>query len=437
MRRPSLAFLGASGPIVLAFALAAGCSGESSASSPASSVVSSSLTRDTAPNAPAADQAQLATDNTAFAFDLYRAISGAGADANLFYSPYSISIALAMTYAGAVGSTATQMASALHFDLPPARLNPAFDAIDLALASRAAGNQGADGQPFRLNVADSLWGDRSTSFAAPFLDTLAVDYGSAVHVADFAGSPDPSRLEINQWVSDETAGIIPSLLPEGSITPDTRVVLVNAIDFDAAWAMPFDPSATASAPFTRLDGSIVQVPEMSNVTSMNYAETATYQAVELPYSGNQTSMIVVLPAAGQFSNVELAMNAGLYSQVAAGLASQGVQLSLPRFTIDGATLSLKSALTSLGMSDAFTDQADFSAMVVSDPVFLSDVVHQAFVAVTESGTVAAAATGVIARDTAAFLAPKIVDVNRPFFFFIRDIPTGTLLFVGRATDPSQ
>ncbi len=424
------------GPLALALAFAAGCSASSGAPG-AASTVSSSLTRNTTPNAPMADQVQLAADNTAFAFDLYHAVSGDAPSQNLFYSPYSISIALAMTYAGAAGETATQMAKTLHFDnLGAAKVHPAFDAIDLALASRAGGNAGADAHPFRLNVSDSLWGDRAISFAKPFLDTLAVDYGSEVHVVDFTGAPDPARLAINQWVSDQTETKIPNLLPSGAITSSTRAVLVNAVYFDAGWYMPFDPTLTANATFTRLDGSTAQVPEMNDQRSLNYAEGTNYQAVEIPYSGSLTSMVVILPAAGQFASVESGLSGTFFSQVTSSFENDEVNIALPKFTIHGATISLRDSLSRLGMPDAFTESADFSAMIENDPIWLSDVLHQAFVSVTESGTVAAAATGAIARDASVAASPKNMNVNRPFFFFIRDIPTGTVLFVGRATDPT-
>src|SRR5580658_1706661 len=178
--------------LLVPLVVAAACGGSSSHAGAGFGVVQSSLSRDTSPLAPTADEGTLATDNTKFAFDFFQKLAGGNDTSNLFFSPYSVSIALAMTYAGAQNGTAQQMATALDFELPPATLHPAFDALDLALASRARGQSGADGQPFKLNVVDSIWGDKSIAFEQPFLDTLAVDYGAAVRTVDFMNAPDVS-----------------------------------------------------------------------------------------------------------------------------------------------------------------------------------------------------------------------------------------------------
>ena len=428
----------------LAFAplAVAACSGSSAAPSggPATpgdttEAARSNLARDTAPSVPPADADALALGNTAFAFDLYRSVTGQDATTNFFYSPYSVSIALAMTYAGAGGATATQLASALHFTLPPERLHPAFNALDLALASRAAGA----GKGFHLDVADSLWAERTLSFGKPFLDTLGVNYGAGVFLTDFLGAPEGARADINGWVSDHTSAKIPELLPEHSLTSDTRFVLVNAIYFDAAWATPFDERMTQPAAFHRLDGSAAQPATMSNYyESAPWASGDGWQAVELGYDGDQTSMLVIVPDAGKFAAVESALDATFYAGVTAALAPKSVALALPKFTIPGATFSLRQQLLALGAADAFdAEKADFFAMIDQQqgPTWIGDVLHQAFVRVDEKGTEAAAATAVIGVGTSAAVDVKDVTVDRPFFFAIRDVPTGTVLFLGRVTDP--
>jgi len=400
-------------------------------------VVQSGLARDTSPAVAPADAAQLAKDNAQFAVDLY---SGVATDqaSNVFYSPYSVSIALAMTYAGANGDTASQMAQALRFSLPPAQLHAAFDAVDLALASRAHGQPGMDGAGFKLNVVDSIWGDRTLPVNSPFLDTLAVDYGAGLRTLDFLGSPEPARATINRWVSGETNQKIVDLLPAGSITSDTRMVLVNAIYFNAAWSSTFDTHSTHAEAFTRLDGTTSTSTAIEQERGYAYANGAGWQAVELPYSGDQTSMVVVLPDAGKFASVESSLSGDFVMSVFGGL-HQGadVDVTLPKFTIHGGTISLKGQLQKLGMVDAFDGaKADFSAMS-TEHLWVGDVLHQAFVNVDESGTEAAAATAVTMLGSAAPTDVVHFDANRPFLFFIRDIPTNTVLFVGRVLDPSQ
>jgi serpin B len=389
--------------------------------------IGSSQSRDTSPST--ADVPQLATDEADFTFAFYRAQVGGDETSNVFFSPYSISVALAMAYAGAGTDTASQMASAMHFSLPPAELHAAFDAVDLALTSR---------QGIRLAVANSIWGQRTLGFAGPFLDTLAIDYGSEVRGVDFIDDSVQAENAINGWVADQTEGKIQNLFQPGALNGSTRVVLVNAVYFDATWQTQFDPSQTSASSFTKLDGSVESVPLM-NITNvaLKTAQTETYTAVEVPYSQGQTTMLVVMPTQGQFAQLEAGLSGDFLASVVGGLASEAdVQLSLPKFTIQGASVSLKNALSSLGMVNAFDPtSADFNAMVPNGGIFIEDVIHQAYVRVDENGTQAAAATGVD-EGALAVEEPLVVDVNRPFFFFIRDVPTGAVLFAGRVVDPA-
>jgi len=401
--------------------------------------VTSSVQRDTAPVVAAGDQATLVSGNTGFALALYPGLATATPSKNLFYSPYSVSLALAMTYAGATGATATQMATALGFTLPAARLNPAFDQLDLALQAKPTGAVGADGQPFAINLADSLWGGQQVTFQPAFVDTLAKYYGSGLRTVDFVGEPAAAEAAINTWVAGATADKIDPLLGPGAITADTRFVLVNAVYFNAGWQTPFEAVATQPGTFTRADGSAVQASMMlSDEAVTTYAKGSNWQAVELPYSGGTTSMVVVLPDAGAYSAVEQGLSGAFYASVTAALARTGiVELTMPKFTIHGSTISLVPALTALGMTDAFSPSvADFTAMIPAGGTYISDVLHQAFVDVDETGTEAAAATGVIGVGSAAPVPTVTVKADHPFFFFIRDIASNTVLFVGREGDPT-
>jgi serpin B len=333
-----------------------------------------------------------------------------------------------MTYAGSNGSTASQIASAMHFTLPADRLHTAFDAVDLQLESRSG---------IKLNIANSIWAQRSLTFGKPFLDTLAVDYGSEVRGVDFIGASTQATAAIDGWVQDQTAGKIQNLFPPGSLDTTTRVVLVNAIYFDANWKTTFDSSKTAAATFTKLDGTTVSASMMNNdKLNAPVAVAPTYTAIDLPYAGGQTSMLVIVPTGQQFASVDAALGGDFLDSIVASLQPQDVALSLPKFTLKGASVSLKAALQTMGMIDAFDPQkADLSAMVTSDKLHVDDVVHQAFVRVDENGTEAAAATGVQSGIN-AIEEPLAINANRPFFFVLRDIPTKTVLFVGRVMDPT-
>ncbi len=423
-----------------AFALLLGlgavaCSGSSSSGQePGGSVAQSGLARNTAPNVAPADAATLVAGNTHFAADLYREAGKDHAHDNFFFSPYSVSAALSMTYAGAANDTAKQMASAAHFDLAQDKLFPAFDKLDLDLNSRAV--KTADGrQGLELHVVNSVWGEESFHFAQPYLDTLAVNYGAGVRLTDFAHAPEDARSRINGWVSDETSQKIVDLLPGGSITTDTRFVLVNAVYFKASWSSPFDATFTKPQAFKKLDGSSAQVPTMSQVSYYSYGASEDFETLELPYAGEQTAMDIILPSEGAFDKVSGALSADMLSTALDNLKPTEAHVALPKFSIAGGTISLKDSMKSLGMTDAFDgSKADFSG-VSQEHVWIGDVLHQAFVTVDEVGTEAAAATAVEMVGGAAPQTPKEFVVNRPFLVVIRDVTTKSVLFAGRVTDP--
>lgn len=393
-------------------------------------VVTSDKQRITDPNVSASDLQELSDGNTAFALDMYQRLrTRAG---NLFYSPYSMSSALAMTYAGARGETEQQMAGALRFTLPQGRLHPAFNGLDQALASRGHAAEGQDGEGFRLNVANAIWGQIAYPFEAPFLDVLGESYGAGLHVVDFVSASEQARDIINGWVAKRTEDRIKEILPQGVITSDTRLVLTNAIYFNAAWEVPFKEASTGPGDFTRQDGSIVSVPMMKGWFDMRYGEGDGYAALEMPYDGHELSMVLVLPS--DLDSFEASLDSALLSGVIGSLGARGVDVRLPRFKFES-SLDLKEPLSDLGMSIAFSGAADFSGISGKGGLSISDVLHKAFVSVNEAGTEAAAATAVIVGETSA-PEPASIQFDRPFLFLIRDIQTGAILFFGRVSDPS-
>jgi serpin B len=397
--------------------------------------VASEKERVTSPDVPGADLSELVKGNSAFAFDLYRFLVEQQEDDNLFYSPYSISLALAMTYAGARGETQEQMADALHFVLPLDDLHPAFNALDQELAQRGEGAEGKGEEGFQLNIANAIWGQKDYTFVEAFLDILAMNYGAGLRVLDFAGAPDESRVTINEWISEQTEGKIENLIPQGLIGPLTRLVLTNAIYFNAAWANPFEEEATRDGPFALLDGSEVTVPMMRQTESFGYTEGDDYQAVELPYDGREMSMVILLPDRDSFEAFEDSLDVEQVQAIVENLEYGQVTLTMPRFEFDSG-FSLKDALMELGMPAAFSAEADFSGMTGDRALSIADVIHKAFVSVDEEGTEAAAATAVVMVESAMPAQPVEVTIDHPFIFLIRDIETGAVLFVGRVVDPS-
>jgi serpin B len=383
--------------------------------------------RETSPEVPASILSKLSAGNNAFAFDLYQAVREA--DGNLFFSPYSISAALAMTYAGARSNTERQMAETLHYTLQQEQLHPVFNALDLSLSG---GSRDAEG--FELSITNSLWGQAGYSFLPGFLDTLAGNYGAGLRLVDFvsARQREQARLAINDWVGEQTKGKVEELLVEGILTKLTRLVLANAIYFKAEWKMPF-LNGTKDAPFTLLNGEEVTVPMMSRRATTSFSEGEAYQAVELLYKGDRVRMLVLLPVPGQFESFEGALDAQRLDSIVAALSRGDINLFLPKYEYM-VNLSLAKTLADMGMPDAFdAAKADFSGMNGNRELLITQVEHKAFVAVNERGTEAAAATAVIVERESV---PMDVNVNRPFIFVIRDVETGTILLVGRVLDPS-
>ena len=390
----------------------------------------------------AVDLDELARGNNAFAFDLYHALSGG--EGNLFYSPFSISQALAMTSAGARSETLRQMEATLHHRFPQSELHTAFNALDRTLASRGKepggtlNDAGEAGQYFRLNIANAIWGQHGYHFLPDFLDVLAEHYGAGMMAVDFAGAPDEARVRINDWVAEETAGKVEALLPPGTIERSTRLVLTNAIYFNASWLWQFNPRDTEARPFHLDGGGTVSVPMMTETTKdfYGYARGDGYQVVDVPYSWGETSMMILLPDEGKLGEFEDSLDSETLDQIIAGVEIDYVTLTMPLFEFES-VFSLGDTLAGMGMLDAFDDRsADFSGMTGSRELWISRVVHKAFVSVDEEGTEASAATVVAVPDSDPGKEPIAVTVDRPFIFLIRDTGTDTVLFLGRVSNPN-
>ncbi len=399
-------------------------------------IAQSAIERDHAPAVDTVALAELTRGNSAFAFDLYHAIGTA--PGNLFYSPYSVSLAFAMLYAGSANGTARQMANTLHFTLPQETLHPALNALDLELSARGRGRQGADGKGFRLNIVNAVWGQRGYSFLPAYLDILAANYGAGLRLLDFGQMPDEATTQmINDWVSGETEGRIQDLIPAGAITPFTRLVLTNAIYFNAAWALAFPPEQTTSAAFYLKDGTPVTVSMMRKVSELRYAKRPGYQAIELPYDGNELSMLVLLPDAGHFDAFEAGLSGAFLDDLLPLLGHTNIDLTMPKFSYSQ-SFNLSQTLMDLGMPDAFSHlAADFSGIDGTRELAIDFVFHQAFVKVNEAGTEAAAATAIGVGITSIPPPPIEVRIDRPFIFLIRDHASGAILFIGRVLQPGE
>ena len=396
-------------------------------------VAHSDVERVVSPRVDIADLKELVEGNTALALDLYQTLSGE--EGNLIFSPYSISLALAMTYAGARGETEQQMADTLHFTLSQSRLHPAFNMVDLELASRGEDVNEQLGEAFRLNIANSIWGQRGYDFLPEFLDVLALNYGAGLRLVDYMEAPEEARQIINQWVSDQTEKRIKDLIPQGAIDPLTRLVLANAIYFNAGWFYPFEEGQTRDGDFNLLGGGQVRVPMMSQSKKLGYAEGEGYQAVGLPYVGGEIAMVILLPSFDYFKTFEDSLSSEFLSDILQSLEMREVELMMPKYEYES-SFQLGDKLIEMGMPNAFGD-ADFSGMTGTRELFISQVVHKAFISVDEEGTEAAAATAVIMPSSAAPSPAVEVTIDRPFIYMIRDLQTNTILFIGRVLNPAQ
>jgi serpin B len=399
------------------------------------------------PATPVAGVPDLVAGNTAFALDLYAAVRRSDAlvppAGNLLFSPYSLSQALAMTYAGADGETAAQMADVLTFTLPQPALHAALSALngDLVARGNAQEDSGTGEAARSLRIANALWGEQTYPFNREYMALLARYYGAGLHEADFINASEETRQEINAWVAEQTEDRIRDIVPKGAINSGTRLVLANGIYFYGGWETAFEPDATRDGDFFLREGATAIVPFMVQEVELPYARGDGFQVVELPYAESGFALTVILPDAGSFDAVEAGLDVQMLTMAIGHLDPTEVWVYLPKFEFEFGTISLKQTLQAMGMTDAFDERADFTGMqeegTPPEPLGIGDVLHKAFISVDEHGTEAAAATVVLMSPVAAPPSEEPIEVriDRPFIFAIRDMRTGTVLFLGRVMDP--
>jgi serpin B len=406
--------------------LAAGCGSAGEAGPVTQHLVRADVPRANA-SVSSADAAALRDGNAQFAGRLLATV--AFAQPNVALSPASISEALSMAFAGARGTTASEMASALDFRLAPGRLGAAWGAADRSLAD-------VNGPDATLDVANALYGQAGERFRQAFLRVLARDYGAGLRTADFERAAEAARAEINAWVSGQTAGKIPELLGPGGVDPSTRLMLVNAVYLKARWLVPFTKQSTFPEVF-HAPGGTVKVATMHRTGTFGYRQGAGYQALELPYRGGRLAFDILLPSPGGLRSLLARLAGEGPLSLLADLRQQRVQLALPKFRVD-TRFELSAALEALGMRLAFEPgDADLSG-IAGKPgeLYVKSVVHEAYLSVDEAGTEAAAATGVGISAAALPAQPPIAFiVDRPFAFVLRDVKTGAVLFTGVVSHP--
>jgi len=359
--------------------------------------------------------------------DLYALLSQESG--NVFVSPFSISSALAMTYIGAVGNTAQQMRQVLHFDLADQELHSGF--------SRLIRSMNEPKKDYQLSVVNAIWAQEGYAFKEDFLQQIEAYYQAGFNLVDFINDRTNARKTINDWIEENTKGKIKNMIKENNINALTRLILTNAIYFKGSWQKPFDPSATELRPFYVSRDTEKEVQMMWQRSDFRYTNDNLVQVLELPYSGSGVSMIVILPKEERtLHEVEQQLSLELFKRWISNLKMESVEVYLPKFRIE-CRLELRTVLMNMGMSDAFTDAADFSGMDGTKKLKIQNVIHQSFVEVDEKGTEAAAATAVIVGIKASPYGEKYVvfKADRPFLFILYDKTHDLILFMGRLSNP--
>ncbi len=403
------------------------------------------LSQETATEQPP-EVTQLVTGNSAFALDLYDRLRQEKANENLFFSPYSISTALAMTYGGARGETEREMARVLNFSLDRNQLHEAFAKLISTVETTPTPQdpiRGRQGEFYQLSTANRLWGQQGESFEPQFLDLLDQYYGSGLETVDFIGDTVACRQEINAWVAQQTQDKIQNLIGKDILNQLTRFVLTNAIYFQGNWLIPFDPELTQNETFTTASGEKIDVPMMYQKNYFDYAQVEGWQILELPYRGETLSMVVLLPdTVEELETLEQRLTPenlqGWLSSVAYPVQFGElvhIHVWLPKFKVT-LEFELNNILSMMGMPSAFGERSDFSGINGREDLFLTNVIHKAFVEVNEMGTEAAAATA-IAGATRGSPPSLEFRVDRPFVFLIRHRDSGTILFLGRVVNPLE
>ncbi len=378
--------------------------------------------------------------NNKFAFELYQNLENQ--QGNLFLSPYSISTAVAMTYAGAKGETGRQMAATLNFNLyddsndtKRIPLIPLFHHTfgNIIKQLNESGKKGG----YELTVANALWGQKDYQFLPEFLTTVKTNYDGNLEQVDFKTQTEEARKTINAWVENKTKDKIKELIKPGLLDSMTRLVLTNAIYFKGKWESQFKPEQTKDAPFTLLDGKTINAAMMSQTGKFSYTETNDIQILEMPYVNKDLSMVVLLPKkADGIKDLEKELTSVNLTDWLTGMHKREVQVFFPKFKMTS-EFSLAETLSAMGMPDAFLEKADFSGMTGNRDLLISAIVHKAYVEVNEEGTEAAAATGAVMKVTSIGTPPPVFRADHPFIFLIRDNPTGSILFLGRLAHPEK
>ncbi len=377
------------------------------------------------------NDAVLVKGNNTFALKLFHQLR-TGEKGNLFFSPYSISTALGMTYGGARNNTAKEMAKTLRFPLGEAKLHPAFAALQTGLNKiEKKGN-------IKLSIANSIWPHTKYKFLDSYVSLLKKDYGVTVTPLDYSNNPDNiPRKTINKWVEDKTNDKIKELIKPGILTPLTRMVLTNAIYFKGDWAEQFDKKRTRQLPFKVSSSKSVKTDLMYRSAKFKFADLKSHQIIELPYKGDSLSMIAILPTkVDGLEDLEKELTLDNLEKWQKSMRKTKVQLFLPKFKMTS-MIELSDILQKMGMKDAFGLKADFSGMDGTKNLYISAVIHKAFVDVNEEGTEAAAATAVVMDRKCEVARPPQFRADHPFLFLIKENKTGSILFIGKVANPEK
>ncbi len=369
--------------------------------------------------------------NNKFAFDIFNAINPSH-DENLVISPFSISTALAMTFAGADGNTAMQMARTLYFDMDQEAFHKNFSEWVNTILEKGESKK-------QLQIANSLWPQEDYPFLDEFMNLIRQYYGSAFYKVNYKGDREQIRQQINAWVEKHTNDLIKDLIQPGVLTDDTRLVLVNAIYFLSDWKIAFDENATHPGVFYITREKTANVPFMYMKDDLRYTKTDDYQVIELKYEGGDFSMLVVLPAENKdLISFMKDFDALTFAQTIEKLEKQEVQVYLPSFKVRS-KFDLEKLLAAMGMPDAFSNRADFSRMTPLNDLKIDKVIHEAFIDVNEEGTEAAASTAVVIIRKSAIIDPpnNIFRADRPFFYVIKENSSNSILFMGKVVNPAE
>ena len=368
--------------------------------------------------------------NNRFAINLYSQYKSE--EGNIFFSPFSISTAMAMVYEGAEGKTAKEIKSVFGF--------PKYDNSRRNQYSDLLSEINKKDKEYALKTANALWAEQDFNFLDKYLTTVEKYYGGKTTNLDFKNEPDSSRLIINNWVEDKTNNKIKDLFPEGSIHPQTRLVLTNAIYFKAEWLKQFDADKTRDKNFRVNPDKSIKVPMMQRTdrkSIFNYTQNEDLQILEMPYAGEDLSMLILLPLDDDIEVLENSFTIEKLTEWKKSLRKRRVNIYIPKFKFE-TKYFMKNTLSNLGMPTAFTNSADFSGMTGSKDLKIDKVIHQAFIEVNEEGTEAAAATGIIFTTLTSMPPPTpVFRADHPFIFIIQQKETGNILFMGRINNPTK